>query len=621
MLQQLAELTPADHPDHEETKQLCTLTEKIIRDMNCVKAREEDYQELKQLEGRIKGLPEGFHLASRQRHLFKQGILRSISLYETDRMVSSNPFDRAFANHSPTPSLVQVRPLGPTGNNSQSTRGVKSNLHHPVIDGIGSTSMPASASRVSHQSPILSHSPHPGNLADSRGNSSFYSAMSSGTVPSTAVDQKRSTTPQPQAPLRPASRKTSMANLFARTYSNNTQFQGEDETVMHTFVFDDILLLTIPDKEEEVEGQKTMGKQSRSKKKQGSQNIQASPTLSQMGEDNSKYTALQKIGLSRILGVTSRASKGSTGRLLEVEVLPLNMSGEGRLRGSVSTGSMIFLFSFAEEVGSKGATAGQELCSQWEKAMERSFLSCIQARKNQSRYAPPDLSSPIFGVVKGSGENVQSSHNTAQADWPRRRGQVTEVVMNAARCGDRTTLTALLQAGLPFPRSPSQQRLSDMANRTVAMVATNSFPPPVPEKYDVSTTSILPISTSMQKSPSQNQIQSSAIKKSPVLGYGWSRINVNEVARISDLGNATVATRTLSEERREEKTWWSLRLKEIELEGERTDLLEKLMGSRRSKMEALAETTSPTITTTLATRVRKGLPVLKPTGSEAREVR
>ncbi|UZJ51508.1 hypothetical protein CBS101457_000828 [Exobasidium rhododendri] len=622
---QLAELTPADHPDHEETQQLCVLTEKIIRDMNCVKAREEDYQELKVLASRIKGLPEDFHLASRQRHLFKQGVLRSVALTEPSSSLS-NPFDRSFGHASPTLSSSQIRPLGLSGS------GISANLQSPRI---GNVPLPSvlddSPSLPWQRSPTPSDVSYAGTKSDTK-MLPFQSSLSSTGVDNNSLFEiKRSTTPQPP-PLRPASRKTSMANLFARSHAasqghgkQSSHDEGEG-TTMHAFVFDDLLLLTIPDREDEKEGTtKTAIKQSKNKKKQGNQGLQASPTLSQLGEDSAKYIVLPKGGVCRILGVTARSSGKAGGTssslvsLLEVEVLPLTVeSGEGS-RSSGSTGSMTFLFAFADDAGHHkggGGGGGAELCcSLWEKALEKSFLSCIQARKKQSLHTLAEFTSPIFGaIVKPRVTQHALSLNTAQADWPRRQEHVKQVVMNAARCGDRTTLTALLQAGLPFPRSPSQQSLSDLANRTVATVENKTLspsrleralpaPPPPPPLMQVH---------HVQKSPSQP----ASSRRSPNLGIsGQSHLEVSEVARVGDLGSTKTAVRTLDEERREEKTWWCLRMKEIEAEGEWNDALEKLVASRRARLQQsqvqAAVTSSTNTSTSMATRVRKGLPVLK----------
>lgn len=70
--------TPEAHVDHSQTRVLLHTTNFIIRTLEEVKAREEDYEELKQLETRISGWPAGFRLALRDRRLLAYGVLRRV---------------------------------------------------------------------------------------------------------------------------------------------------------------------------------------------------------------------------------------------------------------------------------------------------------------------------------------------------------------------------------------------------------------------------------------------------------------------------------------------------------------------------------------------------------------
>lgn len=597
--QQLAELTPPDHPDYRETQHLCAVTEKAIRDMNCVKAREEDYHELKSLESRMKGLPDGFHLASRQRRLIRQGVLKSVCLSEMDRLMLNSPqssAERSFSAAPLTPPLPNIRPLGLKSSTTSSVLSPSPRLGSgaPLLSPDS-----ASTSSSSYQAgPLWSSLPSEATISTAPVQSRSGSATSS---PVTSLyllspELKKSSAPVP--PPRPASRKASVANLFSRGQAQSKQAESEVEN-LHAFVFDDLLLLTTMHKEDDKDAAKSV---KASKKKSQSQSKLASPTLTQASDDSVRYTVLARGGLSRILGVTNRVIKadttGASTLALEVDVLPLSTAGEG-VRGSGSSGSNSFIFAFADESKSS-STSAQEVALLWERAFERSFLSCIQAQRRQTRHAQTDMSSPIFGVINTHRQHATPT--TAQADWLRRRRHVAEMVNNAAKCGDRTTLTALLQAGLPFPRSPSQQNLSDAANRTVAIVEKGS--PVVSSQESVKDLTSKEHKV-LKKSTSQSHLQTH--KRSPVLGSTHAcTFNVDEVARVGDLGSASIASRILEEERREEKTWWSLRLKEIEVEAERIDELDKLIESRRGRV-----VDSATIETPAVTRVRRGLPVLK----------
>lgn len=82
--QQVAELTPVGHPDHLKADKLYTLTEALIRELNEVKAKEEDYSALKLFEAKVDGLPQNFRLALRSRHLIHEGPLLLLDLSEEE---------------------------------------------------------------------------------------------------------------------------------------------------------------------------------------------------------------------------------------------------------------------------------------------------------------------------------------------------------------------------------------------------------------------------------------------------------------------------------------------------------------------------------------------------------
>jgi hypothetical protein len=78
--QQLCDLTPSSHVDHIATIKLYKSTDKIIRLMQDVKTREDEFTELKALVSRIQGLPAGFQLARRNRRLLAFGKIIYIYL-------------------------------------------------------------------------------------------------------------------------------------------------------------------------------------------------------------------------------------------------------------------------------------------------------------------------------------------------------------------------------------------------------------------------------------------------------------------------------------------------------------------------------------------------------------
>ncbi|KDE09249.1 hypothetical protein MVLG_00569 [Microbotryum lychnidis-dioicae p1A1 Lamole] len=82
---QLCELTPKDHVDYRATISLLRDTDLIIRVMQEVKSREDEYEELKRIEAKMRGLPQGFRLAQRDRRLLAQGSMKRIHASEKGR--------------------------------------------------------------------------------------------------------------------------------------------------------------------------------------------------------------------------------------------------------------------------------------------------------------------------------------------------------------------------------------------------------------------------------------------------------------------------------------------------------------------------------------------------------
>ncbi|KAG0150032.1 hypothetical protein CROQUDRAFT_653030 [Cronartium quercuum f. sp. fusiforme G11] len=103
---QLRDLTPPMHVDHLSTIALLDATDEIIRVMQEVKGREDDYERTKALEAQIKPVPvPRFKLAIRDRKLLGQGFLRQVQ-------VSTNKL-------APPPHQRRPRPLSQVSNESE----------------------------------------------------------------------------------------------------------------------------------------------------------------------------------------------------------------------------------------------------------------------------------------------------------------------------------------------------------------------------------------------------------------------------------------------------------------------------------------------------------------------
>ena len=578
---QLDELMDDAHPDKSATTSLYRATERLIGNMNAVKAREEDFELISSLEQRISGLPEGMFLANRQRKLIKQGEIRCVRLTEMERLT--------LLEHSKWESPnINGQSLSPLLSCFDSAH--YSNLRRLSLLGSSPGSSPAllenengfessgSASGCSTSSVTVS-TPSAGS------NVTISSTMTSPALSSTYFDFKVSDETSEkdtaeQQSITQAPKRKSVAGFLLRGNNNQTPplpsldsgnkgvNRIHEEEDLYVFVFDDICVLTKRD-----------ARSLKVKKKGSAPTTQTKRGRNNVKEDLDTYTALGYIGMSKILAVQQwRNALMGHSDILEIEVMPIK-SEFGSKNGL--TGTITFYFEFDSATNQS---------SQWHQSFERSFCTSIQARKERSTAA------------NNSTKEIDKKV-AAQLEWRRREKHITEVVHNAALAVDRINLAALLQAGLPFPRSPSQQNLADVAFRTAAKVepcgldigkkkeafvdrqrATSSG-----QTFSTSPTSPNPIRPSLSKlrhansNPSLRQAsQAAAISAS-------RQIDVECVPRIGDMnamcGGAGIGSIvSWEQDRQEERKWWRLRLREVEKEIERQEEVDKMVELRRSRV-------------------------------------
>lgn len=251
--------------------------------------------------------------------------------------------------------------------------------------------------------------------------------------------------------------------------------------------------------------------------------------------------------------------------------------GGARSQTRPSSGPASFFFSFSPFANNgerRNFKSPETECTGWLRALERSLLASVRTTKRQSVLFsnPTSPLSPNY-----SGDQPKAAH----AEWPRRKAHVTELVMAAAKMGDRSNLVALLQSGLPYPRSPSHQDLADTASEVLNSV-----------------------------------LQAREGLVSP---------------QLAPRGIATVGNSVLDdvEEEREERRWWTLRLAEVRRDAQAQRDIDAMVEGRAAAREA-ARKASPMLTNTKSPvhslgwqldgiapprrSVRRGLPVL-PTNS------
>lgn len=251
---------------------------------------------------------------------------------------------------------------------------------------------------------------------------------------------------------------------------------------------------------------------------------------------------------------------------------------------TASGGPTSLFLSFSTPAGEHPSFKSAEHdCALWSRALERSFLSSLRSTK---RYSILSLSHVRdVALAAGGPGGGRAPQQTAHADWPRRAPKVTELVMAAARAGDRTNLVSLLQSGLPFPKSPSQQDLAREAS----------------EELNIATQRVNGISAVSPSSPGAGNSSSS----------GSATAN----SRIAVVGDSVLDE---VEEEREERRWWALRLSEVRQELSAEKEIDSMVESLRSENYNKNQTVNPMeVSPRLGgapharRRVRQGLPVLR----------
>lgn len=229
---------------------------------------------------------------------------------------------------------------------------------------------------------------------------------------------------------------------------------------------------------------------------------------------------------------------------------------------NLSPGPTSLLLSFKAPAGEHPSfRSAEQNLSLWMRALQRSLVTSLKLVKEQTSLLSPQLRASSGrssedslrrkrDSILSSGLSMASrfpTHvQTAHSDWTRRSKQVTELVMVAARSGDKTSLVGLLQSGLPFPKSPSQQDLVRAASEELKMA----------QKRDDGSYSHRPYGLRSSGTQLSSTSSSTSVVGDNVL---------DEV-----------------EEEREERKWWALRLSEVRADVETEREIDRMVEQLRS---------------------------------------
>lgn len=399
----LLELTPRNHPDYLATFSLMHSTDMVIKVMQEVKAREDEYDLVKNLTERVKGLPNGFILATRERRLIAQGLLRRAFPNEKERVqLESSP---ATLPGPTAPEPLKLTPSIP----SQTRLPLNANVNKlfPITSPRFQLSFDPSNEHYSRPDSMASDfSTEPG-FGDGTSDGTRSTTSSSGIVsPSTTVQSMRpdsiasSCASFDQDYMSRDPYAASPETTVPRRRSSLRSLKGKREVPIYAFVFTDLVLLTVPVSE---------------------RNILRSP---KSGESKDYWRVVDDVGISRVLGVKNLSGKLDHDHLLSIDLLPMTPGRD--LDISSSPYAVPVYISLPERMTSRMALAPPNILEEARSKWFDAFDKCSRHTLRSLCFPPkPESDSP------GS---------TAFSPLPKSRGSVF----------------AMLALEAPLPCSPSQ---------------------------------------------------------------------------------------------------------------------------------------------------------------------
>lgn len=410
----LLELTPRNHADYLATFSLMHSTDMVIKVMQEVKAREDEYDLVKSLTERIRGLPDGFLLASRERRLIAQGLLRRVSPNEKDRV----QFESSPAS-LPGPTVAE--PLKPTPATPSQTRlpfNANMNKLFPITS-------PRFQQPFDPKLQSYGQYSRPDSMAsDLSTEPSFGDAVSDGTRSTTSSSGIVSPSTTAQS-MRPDSIASSCAS-FDKNYMSRDPYaayqesaglrrrsslrslKGKHEVPIYAFVFTDLVLLTAPVSE---------------------RNPLRSP---KSGESKDSWRVLDDVGISRVLGVKNLSGKLDHDHLLSIDLLPMT---PGQDRDLLSSPYAITVYiSLPERMTSRMALAPPNILEEARLKWFDAFNKC-SSHTFRSLCFPPKPGSDILGSLSSLPKSRESVFAMLSSGTPLLRSP-SQLTMNGGRRPD-----------------------------------------------------------------------------------------------------------------------------------------------------------------------------------------
>lgn len=372
---QLCDMTPPNHPDHIATSKLLHATDSIIRVLQEVKGREDEYENLKILQTRIKGLPVGFQLAQRDRRLLAQGLLRRVQV--SSRELAELESDRSNHNrrqirtrisiigtspsHYPT-TMHSARPLSQISDHSEFS------LHSIQSKSSTSSAFELSPARgwAGNSAPSSDELPPPLTPSSSEFSPGFPLKKLSSPMPSESLftltnrrDQTYNLNSEHSPDPRTRQRTITASRLMKRT----------KESPIHVFVFSDLIVLA-------------------TRHNDGVRLIRSTKIPLKKKEQMTHYCALETIGLSRPLLVDDVSGELGYDHLIRISALPITTKGTNSNVNEQEAGTTVFL-TFPDRLPGSRYPASREVIQRekykWLAALDQSLRSPLKMSDSEGR--------------------------------------------------------------------------------------------------------------------------------------------------------------------------------------------------------------------------------------------
>ncbi|KAG8848155.1 hypothetical protein FRB91_011131 [Serendipita sp. 411] len=387
---QIWELTPRSHVDHLSAFSLYYSTDLVIKVIQEVKAREEEYRYMVELASRIDNFPTQFQLAHRERRLVSQGLLRKVAISEKEKqLLDAQPSSKSVSRiQSPqlgtswSPASSEITPIVSTS----------SKFTSPSLSPAPNRAfIPTRQGHIQRQEPTWRNSEAFSEVShSSEGNSSPNSSMTLSSDAESVARLESITRPQfPRSTVVFPSYGRSSPNLpRGAQLSKGTRRKGARETPIYVFVFTDMAIFV---------SQAGKGGLLQSRSQVPTENM----------------SLVQSCGLSRIVGVSDVSEKLDYEHLLQVDILPIDprspSTGTG-VQPSVISVYFTLPAPSGAHIGLNTIEQVRDAKVKWLSAFNRSYEYTARALsfpfivREPSPYHPEDVGMPSVIAVLASGQ-------------------------------------------------------------------------------------------------------------------------------------------------------------------------------------------------------------------------